>query len=135
MKCKANKDKPLPFVEQNPDVDLVLMFDESAVRICSPDSQVSLALMGDVIVTIDDLKKVSIAQATVTGEQFDAIRAGKDCDGLVSACKSAMDGQDYLAVTPGMIIAVTTSTGKYCLMRATEVGPEAVRFDACHILL
>jgi hypothetical protein len=110
------------------------VFGPDGVRICSPNSSSSIELMYDVAVNIDVLKCTNIAQIPMSVEQFNAIRDNKDRDALVSACCRSTP-VDYLMVVEGMIIAITTPTKKYCLMRAAEVGPEAVRFDACHILL
>lgn len=134
MKCKANKDRTLPFVEQNTDVDFAFVFGPNGVQMCSPDSRPSLALIGDFVVDVGTLKRTAVVQTTLTVERFNTIRENKDRDGMVSACHNGTVAS-YLTVTEGMIISVTTPTGKFCLMRATEVGPDAVRFDACHILL
>lgn len=134
MKCRANKDRTLHFVEQNVDVDLTFVFDTDGVQICSPDSLPSLVLMEDFAVDVDALKRTAVVQTTITVEQFNAIRDSKDRTSLVSSCRSGAV-VNCLMITLGMIIAVTTPTGKYCLMRAIEVGPDTVRFDACHILL
>jgi hypothetical protein len=66
--------------------------------------------------------------------QFEAIRDSKDSSLIVPVCTSGTP-MSYLSVVEGMIISVMTPTGKYCLMRATLVQPEQVRFDSCHVLL
>ena len=134
MKCKSNKDRPLPFIEQNDDVDLVFVFGPGGVRICSPHSEPSIALVEDHAVSTEALKKTSIAQVNLTEDQFVAICNTKDRDGLVTACRRGVVA-DHLVVTVGAVIAVSTPAGKYGLMRVVEVGPEAVRFIACHVLL
>lgn len=134
MKCKSNKDRPLSFIEQNEDVDLVFFFGPEGVQICSPDSELSIALLEDQLVSAEALKKTSIARVDLTEDQFVAIRNTKDRDGLVTACGMGVV-TDQLVVTVGAVIAVSTPAGKYGLMRVVEVGPEAVRFDACHVLL
>lgn len=134
MKCKANKDRPLPFIEQNDDVDIVFVFGTGGVQMCSPKSSLSKALMEDLMVDHEVLSATTISQVHLTPHQFAAIRASKDRTGLVSACRVS-SASDELIITEGAIFAVTTPAGKYCLMRTVEVGPDVVRFDACHILL
>lgn len=134
MKCKANKDRTLTFVEQNPDVDLVFVFSSLGVQICSPDSRPSLALFENIDVNTNLLKRTAISKVAITSEQFNSIRDRKDHEGLISACHNNMV-VNHLTVIGGMIIAVTTPAGKYCLMRAIEVCPKAVCFDACHVLI
>lgn len=133
MKCKANKDRPLRFVEENDSVDIVFVFDDEVVQVCSPCSGHSLKMMAG-RVDPEALKKVGLVQTALTRERFDAIRTGKDVVGLLTARQSGSVAS-CLPVTKGMILAITTQAGIYCLMRATEVNPHKVCFDACHMLL
>ncbi len=133
MKCKANKDRPLCFVEENDGVDITFVFDEEVVQVCSPDSEHSLKMMAG-RVDPKTLKKVNFVQTSLTKVQFDAIRIGKDVVSLLTVCQSGSVA-NCLLVTKGIILAIKTQAGIYCLMRATEVNPHKVCFDACHILL
>ena len=134
MKCKANKNRPLHFAKENTDVDLTFVFDKRGVRICSPDSKLSVELMCGLDVDIEILNRTLIARVNITTKQFNALRDLNDREKLVSICREGSTSSQ-LKISKSLIIAVVTQTGKYGLMRVIEVTPEMVCFEACHILL
>ncbi|HEY4504820.1 MAG TPA: hypothetical protein VJI73_03550 [Candidatus Paceibacterota bacterium] len=135
MKCKANKDRPLYYVEHNQDVDIVFVFGSRGVQLCSPDSRPAIDLMVSTGIKVCRLRRTRIVnQSCVTPGQFDLIRSSKDSNALIPVCQTGISAA-CLTLIEGMIVSVMTPAGKYGLMRAVEVHSDMVRLVSCHILL
>ena len=139
MKCKANKNRELRFAEDHiDDLDLTFVFENSCVRVCSPNASPSVKLIQDIDIDIDieALNETQIAPADITAETFYELRRQRDGLAVAETCRRGLARSEAVVVlTPEMIIAVTTQSGKYGLMLIKALTPESVKVDACHILL
>lgn len=135
MKCKANKDRPLTFAEDHVDeLDLVFTFGDH-VRICSPLTKPAIELLGE-LVAASELNKTWIARLNITQDGFNKLRQQKDGKALAAICNTAITHDEgVIPLSSGMILAVTTESGKFGLLLVREITPTSVSVDACHILL
>ena len=135
MKCKANKDRTLAFGEDNPKgIDLVFVFD-NGVSVCSPNSAPAVRLLED-LVDPKVLNQTRIAVAGITVDEFNQLRERKNGSALAEVCRTAVARNDSIVtLMSGIIVAVTTESGKFGLLLVKELTPSTVRVDACHILL
>lgn len=136
MKCRANKGRSITdALDYAHEHDLTFVFSANGVQVCSPNAAPSIELLGDIVVT-SELNQTMIARADITETEFNRLRQQKNGPDLaVFCCKAVQRSENVLTLTTGAVIAVATESGKYGLLRVTELTPSSVRVDACHILL
>lgn len=137
MKCRANKGRSITDAPDHPsEHDLTFLFGDT-VAVCSPVARPSLVLLGDLAMP-DELHETRITRVDMPLEVFNSLRDDKNGQNLAQTCRAVItmgQSEDVVTIKQGDIIAVMTETGKFGLLRFTEVTPTSVSADACHILL
>ncbi len=134
LDCKANKSRKLADAgELGREVHLFFEFVGDLVRVSSVKMAQATGLLGHISAEFDD---VWVAPASIEIEDFYTLCAQRDSAKLAHICKGACHKRkESINVTPGLVIAVMTSAGKYALFLVKEVSPKSVSIDACHALL
>ncbi len=134
LDCKANKRRPLAQITSlGREVHLHFEFDNSTrAQVTSIKGATKTGLITDAGVEFDD---VYVAPAAVAIEDFYVLCAQRDSMKVRDLCEAACAGHETaIEATPGMIIAMMTSGGKYGLFLVKELSPTSASLEACHIL-
>jgi hypothetical protein len=136
MKCKANKSRPLATDVRHivQELDLTFVFGNE-VLLCSPNSTLSLKLLGSIISDPQKLNNSEIRVATITEDTFYDCYNEKKKSFLVDIHHNSRVNESSVVLSKGLILSVKTSSGKYCLILVKEITPSTCKVDACHILL
>jgi hypothetical protein len=136
LDCKANKSRTTAQAsELGREVHLHFGFKGATpVRATSVKTAMATGLFAPVDAEFDDVWVAPAAGIAI--EDFYTLCAKRDSAGLANICKAACSKRETsIIVTPGIIVAVMTSGGKYGLFMAKQITPTTASVDACHVLL
>lgn len=133
MKCKANKSRPIT-PEIIKELDFTFIFGREVI-LCSPDSELSKELLGNIIVEPQELIHSEIRNANITEDTFYECFQEKRDSFLVNIYNNSGESKSNLVLYTGLILSVKTFSGKYGLIIIKELTDSTCKIDACHILL
>jgi len=135
LKCKANKTwgpEDLPGIAA--ELDLVFCFGDSP-QVCSPNSDQAAGLLRG-FVTRDALNQTFIIRVNMAEHEFERIRTARNGRNLADFCEEVVNYRNSVdQLEQGAVYAVVTTSGKYGLIRITNLTPNSASIDACHTLL
>ncbi|OGE86513.1 MAG: hypothetical protein A3J48_00115 [Candidatus Doudnabacteria bacterium RIFCSPHIGHO2_02_FULL_46_11] len=134
LKCKANKSRPVGECDLLAgEVDLVFVFGDDGLRMCSADSQFAAPLIGRIKPAMRN--PTWISPTNLSNPAFEQFRERRDGRFLAGYCNAQAQSAQAVTLMWGAIYAIKTRSGKYGLIRVTEITASSVCIDACHILL